>query len=122
MRWLDILVVVMTSLVLAACSQTVQQSGLPGTYVLRSSSSVALLELNPDGSFKQTLVRNGSELNNVGIWKWDDRTAMLVLTDALNVKNGGVSREWITVLPVVKTFRRQRLIVDNASGDAYEKQ
>jgi hypothetical protein len=122
MRWLDILVVVMTSLVLAACSQTVQQSGLPGTYVLRSSSSVALLELNPDGSFKQTLVRNGSELNNVGIWKWDDRTAMLVLTDALNVKNGGVSREWITVLPVVKTFRSQRLIVDNASGDAYEKQ
>jgi hypothetical protein len=122
MRSLDVLITVMASLVLAACSQTVQQSGLPGTYVLRSSRSVARLELNPDGSFKQSLVRNNSEVTNMGTWKWDDRTAMLVLTDALTVKNGGVSREWITVLPVVKTFRRQRLIVDNDSGDAYEKQ
>jgi hypothetical protein len=122
MRSLDVLVTIMASLVLAACSQTVQQSGLTGTYILRSSSSVARLELNPDGSFKQTLVRNNSEVTNMGTWKWDDRTAMLVLTDALIVKNGGVSREWITVLPVVKTFRGQRLIVDNPSGDAYEKQ
>jgi hypothetical protein len=120
MRSLTILVVL--NFLLISCSGTVQQSELLGKYSFRSSTVNAQLELKSDGTFDQTVAKPTSTATNTGTWKWDHHLGMLVLTDAIDVKDGKGAREWIIALPVVKGFRSLRLQVDSKAGDAYLKQ
>jgi len=106
------------SLYLISCAGTVERPHLFGKYHLQSSTLDVWLELKPDGTFEQRIEQS----TNSGTWEWESDLGMLVLNNAIDVRDGKRVREWIIALHVVKGFRSLRLEINPNGEDAYVKQ
>jgi hypothetical protein len=93
-----------------------------GTYVLRTPDTTVNLTLNQNGNFDQIIHQaNKQPIEVRGTWEWNEKLRMVILNDAIDIRNGKPGMKMIVAIPVVKSFGRIRLDVDPDTGYPYRK-